>query len=74
VGDIAEGSFGYVAGDCQLFAVSFGSIIVFSGLGLLILDRMLAVMTMNTGYFVSVLIGTFAGSVLLGAHTGAAGH
>jgi hypothetical protein len=74
MGDTAEGSLGYFAGDCQLFAVSCESVIVFSGFGLLTLDRMLAVMTMNTGYFVSVLIGTFAGSVLLGAHTGAAGH
>jgi hypothetical protein len=47
---------------------------VLSDLEWLIRGRMLAVMTMNTGYFVSVLIGTFAGSVLLGAHTGAAGH
>jgi hypothetical protein len=36
--------------------------------------RMLAVMTMNTGYFLSVVAGTFAGSVLLGGHTVAAGH
>jgi hypothetical protein len=36
--------------------------------------RMLAVMTMNAGYFLSVVIGTFAGSVLLGGHTVAAGH
>jgi hypothetical protein len=35
---------------------------------------MLAVMTMNTGYFVSIVIGTFAGSVLLGSHSAAAGH
>jgi hypothetical protein len=38
------------------------------------LGRMLAVMTMNTGYFLSVVVGTFAGSVLLGGHTVAAGH
>lgn len=36
--------------------------------------RMLAVMTMNVGYFVSVVIGTFAGSVMLGGYTAAAGH
>jgi hypothetical protein len=36
--------------------------------------RMLAVMTMNAGYFLSVVAGTFAGSVLLGGHTVAAGH
>jgi hypothetical protein len=35
---------------------------------------MLAVMTMNAGYFLSVVAGTFAGSVLLGGHTVAAGH
>jgi hypothetical protein len=36
--------------------------------------RMLAVMTMNIGYFLAVVAGTFAGSVLLGGHTVAAGH
>lgn len=36
--------------------------------------RMLAVMTMNSGYFLSVLAGTLVGSVLLGGYTAAAGH
>ncbi|KAM0707224.1 hypothetical protein Q7P35_006555 [Cladosporium inversicolor] len=35
---------------------------------------MLAVMTMNTGYFVSVLIGTFAGSVALAVEFLVGGH
>jgi hypothetical protein len=30
-------------------------------------DRMIAVMTMNTGYFVSVLSGVFLGMFLLGS-------
>jgi hypothetical protein len=38
------------------------------------ISRMLAVMTMNTGYFLSVVAGTFVGSILLGGHTVAAGH
>jgi len=73
MGDTAKGRSGYVAGDSQLSVVSFSD--HYCALWpWLISDRMLAVMTMNTGYFISVLIGTFAGSVLLGAHTGAAGH
>lgn len=31
-------------------------------------DRMLAVMTMNVGYFLSVLGGVFLGSVVLGRY------
>ncbi|EME50332.1 hypothetical protein DOTSEDRAFT_120864 [Dothistroma septosporum NZE10] len=35
---------------------------------------MLAVMTMNVGYFLSILGGTFAGSFFVGRWTAAAGH
>jgi hypothetical protein len=35
---------------------------------------MIAVMTMNVGYFMSVLGGTFAGSLLVGRYTGGAVH
>ncbi|KAJ1335874.1 Ctr copper transporter [Microdochium nivale] len=35
---------------------------------------MLAVMTMNVGYFLSILAGTFVGSLCVGRYTGAAEH
>ena len=35
---------------------------------------MLAVMTMNVGYFLSVLGGTFLGSFILGGRTGPTAH
>jgi hypothetical protein len=35
---------------------------------------MIAVMTMNVGYFMSVLGGTFAGSLVVGRYTGGSGH
>ena len=35
---------------------------------------MLAVMTMNVGYFMAVLGGTFLGSFVVGGWTGATGH
>lgn len=35
---------------------------------------MLAVMTMNVGYFLSILGGTFLGSFILGGWTPAAAH
>lgn len=35
---------------------------------------MLAVMTFNVGYFMSVLGGTFLGSLLLGRYGGIPGH
>lgn len=35
--------------------------------------RMLAAMTMNIGYFLSVIAGTFIGSLLIGKGTNAAG-
>lgn len=37
-------------------------------------DRMLAVMTMNVGYFMSVIGGVFLGSFVLGGWTPAASH
>ena len=37
-------------------------------------SRMLAVMTMNVGYFLSILGGTFLGSFILGGWTGTAAH
>lgn len=38
------------------------------------LRRMLAVMTMNVGYFMSVLGGTFLGSFIIGDKIGAVAH
>jgi hypothetical protein len=73
VGSDAASCFGHVTSACKLFAVSLRHEEHSTGLWLT-LDRMLAVMTMNTGYFVSIVIGTFAGSVLLGSHSAAAGH
>lgn len=35
---------------------------------------MLAVMTMNVGYFMSVLAGVFIGSLAVGRHSGAGEH
>jgi hypothetical protein len=57
------------------FKISGGKILTFLLLTFFHLRyRMLAVMTMNIGYFLAVVAGTFVGSVLLGGHTVAAGH
>lgn len=37
-----------------------------NGLWLIIVDRMLAVMTMNVGYFFAVIVGYFIGDLLFG--------
>ena len=41
---------------------------------LLILERMLAVMTMNVGYFLSVLAGTFVGELAVGRYVASEEH
>lgn len=41
---------------------------------LILLCSMLAVMTMNVGYFLSVLAGVFAGSLAVGRYTSGVEH